>query len=180
MVTKTILTLALLLAGFSSSAPDAYAQQDAERARREQQREQRREQLREQMREKWQRSDQDSSGGISKQQAERNLPRLNERFDAIDRNRDGALTPDEIRSFRQQRQEQQRERLRQRIERADTDASGTISRAEAQRRMPRVYEHFDEIDTDHDGSVSQEEIRAFWRKRAQERRIERGAPDPRF
>jgi Ca2+-binding EF-hand superfamily protein len=46
--------------------------------------------------------------------------------------------------------------------------------------MPRVHEHFDEIDTDHDGTVSPDEIRAFWRKRAQERRIDRGSPDPRF
>lgn len=115
---------------------------------------------------------------------------LERRFDQMDTNHDGVVSREEVRAFtnarKQQREarehvrDEREQRLRERVERADVDRDGAVTRAEARQRMPRVYQHFDEIDTDRDGSVSAEEIRAFWRKRALERRFEDGGRDPRF
>lgn len=127
-------------------------------------------------------------------------PALERHFDEMDANRDGAVSREELRTFnetrRAQRETRERlredreqrlrlredraQRLRQRVDRADADGDGAVTRAEARQRMPRVHEHFDQIDADRDGSVTPDEIRAFWRKRAQERRIQEGGRDPRF
>lgn len=115
---------------------------------------------------------------------------IERRFDEMDANHDGVVSREEVRAFTELRTKQREERarvredreqrLRDRVNRADVDRDGTVTRAEARQRMPRVYQHFDEIDTDRDGSVSSEEIRAFWRKRALERRFEEGGKDPRL
>ncbi|HZP85985.1 MAG TPA: EF-hand domain-containing protein [Burkholderiales bacterium] len=126
---------------------------------------------------------QQPTGPSVRQGGTTHLPEVDRRFDAMDRNGDGVVTREEARAFvqeRERRREQREIQLRQRMDRADIDGSGTVSRAEARRRMPRVYEHFDEIDVDHDGTVTAEEIRNFWRKRAQQRRVLRDGPDPRF
>ena len=57
----------------------------------------------------------------------------------------------------------------QRFKRADADGNGAISRAEAQKSMPRLARHFDRIDADKDGQVMREEIAAV-RKTMFERR----------
>jgi EF hand len=93
------------------------------------------------------------------------------------------LTPEQRRERREemlQRREENRALMQERLQRADKDGDGSISREEAKVRMPGVYQHFDEIDSNHDGLVSPEEIRRFWQEKAQQRRIERGARDPRF
>lgn len=115
---------------------------------------------------------------------------LERRFDEMDTNHDGVVSREEVRAFtearkkqreaRERLREEREQRLRERVNRADVNRDGAVTRAEARQRMPRVYQHFDEIDTDRDGSVSAEEIRAFWRKRALERRFEDGGRDPRF
>jgi len=55
------------------------------------------------------------------------------------------------------------ERLTQRFRSADADGNGMLSRAEAQRALPRLARHFDAIDVDGDGQISPEEVRAFRR-----------------
>ena len=51
-----------------------------------------------------------------------------------------------------------------RFKKADTNADGSISRAEAA-SMPRLAKHFDEIDANKDGQASADELRAFHEKR---------------
>ena len=57
----------------------------------------------------------------------------------------------------------------QRFKRADADGNGAISRAEAQKAMPRLARHFDRIDANKDGQVTREEIaaarKAFFERR---------------
>jgi EF hand len=48
--------------------------------------------------------------------------------------------------------------FQERLQAADTNADGRISREEAQAGLPRLYENFDAIDANHDGFVSTEEM----------------------
>lgn len=48
-------------------------------------------------------ADTDGDGAISRAEAEQHAPRLARRFDRIDGNRDGKLTPDELRAYRETR-----------------------------------------------------------------------------
>ncbi len=61
----------------------------------------------------------------------------------------------------EQRRADKKAHFEQRFKRADTDGDGRISRAEAERAMPRLGRHFDRIDADKDGYVTMEEITAF-------------------
>jgi hypothetical protein len=47
-----------------------------------------------------------------------------------------------------------------RLQAADTNGDGLISKAEAQASLPRLAKHFDRIDTNHDGQISPEELKA--------------------
>lgn len=56
---------------------------------------------------------------------------------------------------------QEREaRFAERFKKADADANGVLSRAEAEKGMPRLVRHFDTIDANRDGQVTMDEIRA--------------------
>lgn len=65
-------------------------------------------------------------------------------------------------------------RLADQFRRADSDANGLLSRAEAERSAPRLAKAFDAVDTNHDGQISPEEVRA-WRKASRTGR--RAAPN---
>ena len=67
-----------------------------------------REQRRERIRERFNDADQDSDRALSRDEAGRAAPRLQENFDNIDANRDGKATPDEIRAFRRERAKMRR------------------------------------------------------------------------
>jgi Ca2+-binding EF-hand superfamily protein len=54
---------------------------------------------------------------------------------------------------------------RERLQAADTNGDGLISKAEAQAALPRLYRHFDQIDTNHDGQISPEELKAAHQQR---------------
>jgi len=51
-----------------------------------------------------------------------------------------------------------------RLQKADTNGDGLISRAEAA-ALPRLAKHFDEIDANKDGQISADEMRASHEKR---------------
>lgn len=52
--------------------------------------------------------DTDGDGSISRQEAEKNAPRLAKNFDAVDTNHDGKITPDELRAARKAAEERRR------------------------------------------------------------------------
>ena len=60
-------------------------------------------------------------------------------------------------------------RFDERFKQADTDGDGALSRAEAEKGMPRLSRHFDAIDADKDGRVTREEIEAARKARASRR-----------
>ena len=53
--------------------------------------------------ERFKHADTDGDGAISRAEAEKNAPRLAKRFDQIDSNKDGRLTQDELRAYRETR-----------------------------------------------------------------------------
>lgn len=114
-------------------------------------------------------ADADGNGMLSRAEVEKSLPRLAPRFDAIDANRDGNLTPEEIRAWSRAKRGHRREsagaKFQEYFKRADTDGDGALSRAEAERGMPRIARKFDAIDVNRDGKVTQDEMRAWFQAR---------------
>jgi hypothetical protein len=51
-------------------------------------------------------------------------------------------------------------RVAERFKKADADGNGALSRAEAEKGMPRLARHFDSIDADRDGQITVDEIMA--------------------
>jgi hypothetical protein len=72
----------------------------------------------------------------------------------------------------EQRRKLMRERMREKLQRADQNGDGSISRAAAERDLPGMARHFDLIDTNHDGIISREELRAA-REKMREMREQR-------
>jgi len=71
---------------------------------------------------------------------------------------------------RAERLAQAREKLDARFAKADADHDGKLTLAEAQAGMPRVAKAFDQIDSQGKGYVTKDELAAFLRERAAERR----------
>ena len=128
--------------------------------------------------EQFRRADADGNGWLSRAEAERAAPLLAKQFDAIDVNRDGQISPEEIRAFRRAGRSGRRARggaqgtqgtqgtqagakFERYFARADTDGDGTLSRAEAERGLPRVAKKFERIDRDGDGRLTREEMQAW-------------------
>lgn len=99
--------------------------------------------------------DADGDGRISREEAARH-PRLGAAFDRLDTNRDGFLSPDELR-----RPHGQRGPRGQAGAKLDVNGDGYISREEAQ-AAPRLAQQFDRLDTNQDGMLSRDELRAGW------------------
>jgi Ca2+-binding EF-hand superfamily protein len=115
--------------------------------------------------ERFRRADVDGNGVLSRAEAEHGVPELARHFDEIDVDRDGNLTPFEIRAWRKTRRAvrggEARSRFEQYFRRADANGDGLLSREEAVQGMPRLSGKFDRIDTDRDGKLSLEELRAW-------------------
>lgn len=94
-------------------------------------------------------------------------------FQQADANKDGKLSLDEFKAMKQQQharhaehradhrddhRERMAERMQQHVTKADTNRDGLISKAEAQREMPRLFEKFDQLDSNKDGQLSKAEI----------------------
>lgn len=106
--------------------------------------------------------DTDADGRISRAEMQANVgERANQGFDRLDADKDGYLTREEFAAARAQG----RGAIKERFEAADTDSSGTISRAEADAGLPQLAERFDEIDADKDGYLDAGEMRAALKKR---------------
>lgn len=97
-------------------------------------------------------ADTNGDGMISRAEAA-TLPRLAKNFDAIDANRDGQVTADEMRAFHEKRRAEH-------FKKVDANGDGQISKAEAQANAPRLGEHFDQIDANKDGQLSKDELAA--------------------
>lgn len=105
--------------------------------------------------------DTNSDGKIAKDEAELKAPAMADGFDAIDTNHDGGLTKAEIKAFTAGLKKKRRE-FQQRLEKADKDKNGMLSRAEAG-ALPNLNAHFDEIDANFDGQLSVKEISDYMR-----------------
>ena len=115
--------------------------------------------------EQFRRADADRNGVLSRAEAERAAPMLAKQFDAIDANRDGQISPEEIRALRRAgrsgRGAKGGSKFDHYFARADSDVDGVLSRAEAERGLPRVAKKFDRIDRDRDGRLTREEMQAW-------------------
>lgn len=112
------------------------------------------------MKQHFQRLDQDGNGTLSREEAKAH-PRMANDFDAIDANKDGQVSDAEYRDHAKARWEQHREKaqtqMKARLEKADANHDGVLSREEAN-ASPRLAKHFDEIDADKNSQVSTQEI----------------------
>ncbi|HUQ28607.1 MAG TPA: EF-hand domain-containing protein [Usitatibacter sp.] len=101
-------------------------------------------------------ADTDGNGMISRDEAKA-LPRIAQRFDEIDANKDNQLSPDELRAFHAK---MHAARGAERFKRLDTDGDGKVSLAEAKAHAPRLAEHFSKVDANGDGFITPEEMKA--------------------
>ena len=97
-------------------------------------------------------ADTNGDGMISKAEASA-MPRLAKNFEAIDANKDGQVTADEMRAFHEKRRAEH-------MKKVDANGDGLISKAEAQANAPRLFEHFDQLDVNKDGQLSKQEMEA--------------------
>ncbi len=97
-------------------------------------------------------ADTNGDGLVSKAEAQAN-PRLAKNFDAIDTNKDGQLSRDEMRAFHEKQKGAHYTAI-------DTNGDGQISKAEAQANAPRLAERFDQLDANKDGQLSKDELAA--------------------
>jgi Ca2+-binding EF-hand superfamily protein len=154
--------------------------------------EQRREQMKQRFDAAFKKADTDGDGALSRAEVEKAMPRMAKDFDAIDGNKDGKITQDEIRARMQarmaerrkdhgkggpdgagpgaDRREQGKKRFEEQFKKADTDGDGALSRAEVEKAMPRMARDFDAIDGNKDGKVTPDEIRTHMQARMAERR----------
>ncbi len=83
---------------------------------------------------------------------------LLDQFDAIDTDKNGQLSRDEIQAWITARQQEMQQRIADHIKAADTNGDGQISMDEAKAGLPMVYDHFDFLDANHDGQITQAEF----------------------
>ena len=111
------------------------------------------------------RADTDRNGVLSRAEVDHGLPGIAPYFDAVDRSRDGNLSPDELRTWSANRKGENRKReggFAEHFHRADTNGDGALTRAEVDKALPRLGAKFDRIDADHDGKLTQDELRRYF------------------
>lgn len=106
------------------------------------------------------RPDANGDGVIDRAEAAK-LPRLSEKFDQLDKNKDGKLSADERPQHRRGMQGGRKggERGAQ-LKALDTDQDGRISRSEAQSAKGPMAARFDQMDANHDGYLDRADRQA--------------------
>ena len=104
-------------------------------------------------------ADTDNDGTLTKAEA-KTMPRVAKNFDAIDADKDGTVSLDEIRASMKRAGRKMHDRAVEKFKAADKDNDGTLTKDEA-KAMPRVAKNFDAIDADKDGTVSEKEIHDY-------------------
>jgi Ca2+-binding EF-hand superfamily protein len=99
---------------------------------------------------KMQAIDKNGDGKISREEAAA-YPRLVKRFDAVDANKDGFVTPQEMKAAHVKA-------TAAKLKAIDANGDGQLSRAEVDAKAPRLAKRFDAIDTNKDGYLSKEEL----------------------
>lgn len=102
--------------------------------------------------------DANQDGVIDRAEAAK-APRLAARFDQLDQNKDGRLSADE-RPHRGMHHRGGKRGAHARMQRADTDRDGRISRAEAQAAQAQHAGRFDELDVNKDGYLDRADRQA--------------------
>lgn len=69
----------------------------------------------------------------------------------------------------EERRKKMQGKMRERLQKADQNGDGAISRSEAEREMPGMARHFEQIDSNHDGILNKEELKAAHEKRREMR-----------
>lgn len=105
-----------------------------------------------------QRFDKNGDGKLSKDEAP---PRLQERFEAIDTNKDGSLDRQEMQAAREKRGAKS---VSERIAQLDKNNDGKLSKDETPQGLQK---HFEEVDLNKDGFVDAQELEAARQKRMQ-------------
>jgi len=111
------------------------------------------------------RADTDRNGALSRAEVDRGLPGIASHFSEIDRNRDGNLSPEELRAWSANRKGEKRKGeggFAEHFRRADTNGDGALTRAEVDKALPRLGAKFDRIDANHDGKLTQDELRRYF------------------
>ena len=102
--------------------------------------------------------DANQDGVIDRAEAAK-APRLAARFDQLDQDKDGKLSADE-RPHRGMHHRGGKRGAHARMQRADTDRDGRISRAEAQAAQAKHAGRFDELDVNKDGYLDRADRQA--------------------
>lgn len=111
---------------------------------------------------KFKAADKDADGTLDKTEAAA-MPMVLKRFDALDGDKDGTVSLDEIKAGMGKAMKAKKgmhAKGKAMFDAADKDKDGTLDKEEA-KGMKHVAEHFDEIDGDKDGTVSMDEIHTF-------------------
>lgn len=104
--------------------------------------------------------DANKDGVVSREEAKEH-PRLAAGFDSWDKNKDGSLDQAEMTAHREAMRAEMRAKVHERLNAADTDGDGSISRKEAEASMPGLAGKFDSMDADKDGKISRDEMHGF-------------------
>ena len=102
--------------------------------------------------------DADKDGAIDRAEAAQ-APKLAEKFDQLDKNKDGKLSADE-RLHRGMRHRGGSRGGHSRMMAADTDKDGRISRAEAQAAQAKAGDRFEKMDVNKDGYLDRADMQA--------------------
>jgi hypothetical protein len=105
------------------------------------------------------RADTDGDGRVSRAEFEAaGDKRANAWFDKLDLNKDGYITPDEMKQARETRIGNIQAKMDERFKAADSNGDGQLSLEEVQAKMPRLADRFAELDADKNGQLSKEEL----------------------